>query len=361
MAPEANLPSLYNPWLHAITSGPIPAETKATCDNCAMLPSRGSHPDASYFHPVTKCCAYQPHLPNFLAGRILSDSDTSMAAGRSELERRIANKIGVSPRWAGPGNLFGLLYKNVPNVFGRAPALRCQFLSPTGGCGIWNHRPAVCATWYCKYVRGETGFRFWKLTDKLFQTIEHDLSLWCLAELKVDFSEIDEIALRSAPDVSELGGDLDVAQYRRQWGSWIDREAEFYRTCGDLVDHLSWDQVQELCGPRVRILVEMVRDAYAHLESDAIPERLWLGRLNFANIEDGGYRIISYSQYDPLLMPLRLARVLHYFDGRATADALEAILTNEGIRIDLGLVRRMVDFGVLKSPGAEDKTLSVLR
>ncbi len=360
MSLEATLTPLYNPWLRAVTGGPIPAETKATCDNCAMLPSAGSPSDATYFHPGTKCCAYQPHLPNFLAGRILSDLDASMSAGREELERRIAKKVGVSPRWAGPGNLFGLLYRSVPNAFGRAPALRCHFLTPTGGCGIWRHRPAVCATWHCKYVRGETGFRFWKLVDKLLQTIEQEISLWCLAELKTGLTAIDEIVSSTAPDVSELGGEFDAAQYRRLWGDWAGREIEFYRACAQLVDPLTWEQVQQLCGPRVRILASMVNDAYSHLESQAIPERLRLGKLNFSNVEEHGYRVVSYSQYDPLLMPLSLVRVLHYFDGRPTEDALESIFGKERIRVEVGLVRRMVDFGVLQACDLENKSLPVL-
>ena len=360
MSLEATLPPLYDPWLRAVTGGSVPAETKATCNSCAMLPSPGSSPDATYFHPVTKCCAYQPHLPNYLAGRILSDFEASMSPGREELERRVARKVSVTPRWAGPGNLFGLMYRGTPNVFGRAPALRCHFLSPTGGCGIWKHRPAVCATWYCKYVRGENGFRFWKLTDKLFQAVEHEISLWCLAELKTGLATIEEIAPRTAPAVSELGGEIDLAQYQRVWGDWAGREIEFYRECARMVDQLSWEQVEQICGPRVRILVELVRDAYSNLRSEAIPERLRVGKLNFTSVEERGYTVVSYSRYDPLLMPHSLVGVLHYFDGRPTEDALEAILKKEGIRIDVGLVRRMVDFGVLEDCGLKNKVLPVL-
>jgi hypothetical protein len=59
-------------------------------------------------------------------------------------------------------------------------------------------------------------------------------------------------------------------------------------------------------------------------------------------------------------MPEPLARALHYFDGRPTEEALEAILTEEGVRIDLSLVRRMVDFGVLQACGLEKGALPVL-
>jgi hypothetical protein len=126
------------------------------------------------------------------------------------------------------------------------------------------------------------------------------------------------------------------------------------------VDNFTWEEVQSLCGPRVRILAGLVRDAYSNLLSQAIPERLRLGKLNFTNVEAEGFRVVSYSQYDPLLMPQKLVRVLHYFDGRPTEYALEAILGKEGIRLDIGLVRRMVDFGVLQSCDIENNPLPVL-
>src|SRR5579872_4275459 len=80
--PEATLPALFAPWLRAVAGGTIAGETKATCDHCAMLPTAESVPGPAFFHPATKCCAYQPSLPNFLAGAILSDEDPRVAEGR---------------------------------------------------------------------------------------------------------------------------------------------------------------------------------------------------------------------------------------------------------------------------------------
>jgi hypothetical protein len=59
-------------------------------------------------------------------------------------------------------------------------------------------------------------------------------------------------------------------------------------------------------------------------------------------------------------MPERLARALHYFDGRFTEEALEAISREQGLQVDLSLVRRMVDFGLLQAC-AEKNVLPVLR
>ena len=190
---DTTIPPLYAPWLRDIVGGPIPAETRATCDRCVMLPTEGSAPDAVFFSPITKCCTYQPTIPNFLA-----------AAG-----------------------------------------------------------------------------------------------LFLLGE---------EFAAQ--PDVTELEGPPDPRRYRDLWGTWEGREAEFYQACATLVEPL---------------------------------------QLQIVDARDGKYWLISYSEHDPLVMPEQLVGVLSYFDGRPTEDALAAILAERNVRVDLSLVRRMVDFGILRA------------
>jgi hypothetical protein len=349
MISEAALPPLYAPWLRAIAGGPIPEELKSTCNHCAMLPPSASAPDAMYFRPETKCCTYWPDLPNFLAGRIVSESDPSMIGGRASVEARIARRVAVKPSRIDSGGVFSLLYETTPAVFGRAPALRCPYLSSDGECGVWKHRPGVCATWYCKHLRGKTGFHFWKLADELLRRVEEDLAFWCMTQLQVGLSELGELADQSKPHVSELDGDIDWLKYRRLWGDWAGREIEFYRACAGLVESLTWQEVEAKCGPRVEILAGLVRDAYTHLESSVIPETLRMKDLHFASFEAGNYKVATYSPFDPLLMSERLAHVLRYFDGRPTEKALQAILVEQNIRLSSELVRRLWDFGILEA------------
>src|SRR5262245_52393001 len=100
-APAA-LPPLYAGWMDSLLGGAIPAEGRATCSSCAMLPPAGAAVEGSdhFFSPATKCCTYLPQLANFLVGRILGDQDPdpSAAAGRASVEARIDAGVGVTPR-----------------------------------------------------------------------------------------------------------------------------------------------------------------------------------------------------------------------------------------------------------------------
>jgi hypothetical protein len=99
-----------------------------------------------------------------------------------------------------------------------------------------------------------------------------------------------DLDVGSAPHVSELGGEIDWQQYRELWGQWAGREEDFYRACAQLIEPLAWEQVEQVCGPRVRIYAALLHDAYVHLTSEAIPERLRLSAFRLASAENGGLR-----------------------------------------------------------------------
>ena len=347
---EAALPPLYAAWLREVAGGPIPAETVATCEECVMLPRAGGPSAEHYFVPETKCCAFEPTLPNYLAGRILADSDAALARGRAALEERVARRVLAAPSGVRSGGLFRTLYAQTPDVFGRAPALRCPYLGPDGGCGVWRHRPGVCATWFCKHVRGQAGARFWRTADRLLRAVELDLSVWCIAELDAPATELLSPGPHAdgRPDVAELGGPLDAGRHGALWDAWEGREAEFYRECARLVEPLGWPQVLAICGPSVRVLAEATRAAYQRLVSDELPPRLRLARLELHPAGAGRFLVSTYSPYDPQAASDTLLGALRCFDGRPTGEALEAVRRRLGLGLSPGLVRRLVDFGLLE-------------
>ena len=146
------LPDLYSRWVTDWLGAPPPEEPLATCADCAMcVKGDGRTPTASYFfEPEMKCCVYQPSLPNFLAGR---------SVGVDTVRARIEAGIGVGPLVLERPPSYDLVHRHTINAAGRTKALRCpHFVTADGTCGIWENRDALCATWFCRHVRGRTGF-----------------------------------------------------------------------------------------------------------------------------------------------------------------------------------------------------------
>src|SRR6266702_2052856 len=125
------LPALYRSMLGAPFDREVPLESKATCDNCAMLEgAAGEHARPvdgipRFFRPDTKCCTFHPRLPNYLVGAVLSDETPGGAEGRRRVAARVASRVGVTPAWLHPPRTFSLLYDNARHAFGRAQGLRC--------------------------------------------------------------------------------------------------------------------------------------------------------------------------------------------------------------------------------------------
>jgi len=356
--PPSVLPPLYAAWLEQHLGGPIPPEREATCAECAMLRPDGAakRSDERYFRAEVKCCSYRPNLPNFLVGQTLSDSDPLVAPGRATLERRIAGGVTVTPLGVHSGPIYTLLYRRSREVaFGRSLRLRCPFYRDEGGgrCDIWRHRNAVCATFFCRYVRGAIGQRFWGELLELLEAVEEGLSHWCLAELGADVTSLRQLLPRNPVDdenplePADIDEVADVATYRATWGHWLGREHEFYRECARLVGQLRWPDVARLCGARATLLATLVQAAYADLLSEELPAALVAGAFKIWELSPDRCCLTSYSLCDSLDAPRALLAALPYFDGRPWPEAVAAVAEGEGIKLDRSLVRKLVDFEIL--------------
>jgi hypothetical protein len=332
------LPPLYARWASEFLSGAIPAESEATCSDCAMLSGeRGTARPAAapFFNPDTKCCTYLPVLPNFLVGRMLADDSPEFARGRVTLEARLTARIAVSPAGIGRSATYDLLYvTRGKSLFGRARSMRCPHYIDEGGgqCGIWRHRAAVCATWFCKYARGAVGQRFWQALHRLLSAVEGELSVWCARQLGVD---------------ADRAGVADD-EPRRVFGDWSGREREFFQECARLVEALHWREVERICGPEVGALTTLAREAFDSLRSRAIPRRLRVGSFKVIDPRRHSSIVEGYDGGDRIELPTRVLSALHYFEGSvSTAQALRRIRAETGLAIAPDLVRLLVDFEIL--------------
>ena len=312
---------------------------------------------AAFFNPQTKCCSYVPAIPNFLVGRILQDADPSQAAGRATIEDRIRAGVAVTPLGLEQPQDFQVLYRlSSDTLFGQSCSLRCpHYLEDAGGrCGVWKHRPSVCATWHCKYVRGLVGNEFWTTLHQLLFTVEKSLARWCVLQLDLGLEALTQLfpsrrRLRSDGAISPraLDGLADPSASRKVWGHWMGREAEFYRECAQLVNALDWPAVVEINRGEIQLWSRLLGEAYNKLISEEVPERLKVGAVQVSCMDQVSCSVNTYSPYDPISVPKELIQVLGYFDGRPTAEVLEAINERESITLDASLIRKLTDFGLL--------------
>ncbi len=353
------LPPLYAGWIEALLGGPLPVEARTTCHECVMLAPAGLEPVEGrvFFNPATKCCTYLPSLPNFTVGRVVADLDPSLAHGRTTVLDRLRAGVAVTPLGIARTPRYALLYRASPGAFGQAVSMRCpHFTGPEiGACGIRRHRPAVCATFFCRYARGIAGWQFWVAVNQLLTAVETVLARWCALELGIGAEAI-EMAVATWPAIPAASGFLSAddledrvgaATYEALWGSWRSREAEFYSACGDRVASLAWNDVAAICGLDVRRLAESVRDAYRKLGSGRVPGRLRVGAWQTVAVTSQGTTIVTYNRFDPLSVSFTLLRLLHRFDGRPTDVVLRELDQQEHVRLSPGLLRRLIDHGLL--------------
>ena len=359
--PPSTLPPLYAGWMDELLGGLLPHESEATCENCAMRPSGPVSDGMIAFAAETKCCTYIPALPNFLVGRILDDHDPAFADGRATVEQRIDARVGVTPLGLARPPVHLLLYGHgAQHAFGRAKTLRCpHYRADAGGaCGVWRHRNAVCATWFCKHVRGATGQRFWHSLEQLLSIAERELSRHCLLEIGVDAEVLGRLLPRGSDrgmipptvDAAALDGEADDHAYAAVWGPWRGRERELFRRAAAVVDKLRWRDVTRIGGASVEALARVTLNAYRAQGDDALPQRLAVGTFQMVSSGRASVRVVAYSGYDPLELPRLLVDVLPYFDGGPTSQALRRIRAQRGVNVHADLVRRLVDFGVLVEP-----------
>jgi hypothetical protein len=314
-----------------------------------MLPDEGATAAGTHFAPATKCCTYVPIIPNFLVGRVLRDE----GAGVETVRARIARRSAVTPLGLSRTRAYETLYDRGGDAsFGRARSMRCpHYLEEAGGsCGMWASRTAVCATWFCKHVRGATSSRFWASVRDLLARVERELAIWCLIQLDVEPAVMQHLLRESTrgpalrPDEIDDHGD---PMHRELWGKWAGDEEQLFRACGDLVSPLGWDDVDRVVGPEVRSRAAVLRSSHAAYLTQSRPVRPRTAAFRVLEGDREVVRLVTYSNNDPLELPRILVEALHEFDGRPLGESLASLREERGLALEEALVSRLVDFEVL--------------
>ncbi len=326
------VPDFYLPFLPGFFRQPVTHEEKATCASCAMCESscnnavRAIDGESRFFRPDTKCCTYHPRLANYLVGAILSDESPDMAEGRRRVEERIAGRVGITPMWLKAPPRYSLLYGHQRRAFGRNTTLLCPFYAREDGrCTVWRYRESVCSTYFCKYVEGEDGFRFWMSLKEFLTLLEVQLSRYALRELFPEFLYTRKD--RPDPNAHLLGpAELDDAPpddraYGALWGEWRGREVEFYRTCYDRVRALTREDVERLLGFDGQVEQAVVERALIRKHSTTLPRFLSLNAAATVKwLPDGSVALGAYSENDALALPRIAWELLISFTGEAPVE-----------------------------------------
>ncbi len=272
----SNLPHIYGKLLPESLDLNAPEERLATCSNCAMVCAENS--SGSSFLPSTKCCTFQPFIPNYLVGSILKDC--AAPEGNLRIRNAISKRLGVEPSGIRPTKIYSMMYMNGNALgFGKSEALLCSYFQKIDGtCSIWRHRDAVCSTYFCKTVRGVNGRKFWDSLRRYLSHIQSCLSRHVLLELggvdAIRSAEVFKEPPTKSPrlSVDDLEGRVDENRYDTLWGSWKNKEELFYTSAYQVVSALTKSEFEKITGVEERFLSLGVMAAFQ--VSNALPESM---------------------------------------------------------------------------------------
>lgn len=331
------LPALYRGWSRAVLDAPVEKERRAECTQCPMTdavpPGRG-------FLTDTKCCTFHPELANFHVGTFFRERRPDLETGRSLLEAKLQARVGVSPLGIDRPADYPRTFD-----FGQLRSARCPYYREGGAltCGVWAAREATCATWFCKHERGGVGRAFWESLRLFLQTVDRVLARWCLLELDLPPKQLAAIdAERWVPGEPTA---MTPERYAAMWGEHRYGEHRFFAACHELVEPLSWPEIQRIGGADLELRASLVQHAQNEL-SRSVEGSLHAEPTTLVQVQKDAYVLQTYSPYDLQEVPKALVDVLSLFDGRPT-DEVVAEAAERGITIDPQTLRGMVDIGLL--------------
>lgn len=264
---------------------PLPEEGRADCGACplAALPES----DSAHMSDEVRCCSYHPMLPGWLVGRALR------AGGVAErvVQRRMADPDGVRGAGIVPSDAHRGRYRaEARGGFGRDVTLRCPYwVGGARACGVWEHRGAVCRTWFCRHEQGVAGHHLWMTVRDTLRVVEGAIAR--------------ALAHERPPPADDAPGGA-----KRGW----------YRWAAARVDGLSPGAV--VC-PELPSLRAALRDAFDALAAP-IPDVVTARVAAVLPLPGDRVRLIGYSGWDPVDAPRSVFVFLSRLDGVTSwADA----------------------------------------
>lgn len=193
--------------------------------------------DCAKCSDLYKCCTYRPFIANFLVGEF---ADSFLNFNLNDWDFTIC---GISPsieyrkQFKGKGQ-WG---------FGTDATLLCTFYDKaSGGCQIWQSRPGVCRTFFCKSSYFEAGTQFWKNAEDLTWMVE-----WLLIE---DFLYEEGWLKEEIEEAKDYLNEVSIDKRNNANKEWKFKSAEsaavFYKKATAHVENLPQDYIKTLLGEK---------------------------------------------------------------------------------------------------------------
>lgn len=240
-------PHSYSSWLSPRL--PLaPQETLASCDRCAMVQPRGLTRDPGPFLNNLKCCTYFPYIPNFSLGAL------SLSQIHQALPRGILLPVGLFPS---PQEQL-VIETLGGHGFGQKKELLCPYFdSVKNQCSIWNYRPGVCTSYFCKSNYAQSGLDFWSDVEKYLNHFEWKLA--CQVFYKLGLSENELAYCQSAINPNTEAEELDYF-LAAAWGPWKDQKQLFYQKCKLEAEKISSQDLNSILDPEFLELEKKINE-----------------------------------------------------------------------------------------------------
>lgn len=206
-------PESYSFWLGNRLPGKI-SETLVDCQNCSMVQPQGITRDPGPFLANLKCCTYFPYLPNFTIGK-LSSEIFSIASNKG-----ILLPVGLYP---------GIEYQRhslqqSSTDFGKNKDLLCPFFKDNQ-CSIWQFRPGVCTSYFCKSNKGKQGLQLWSDIENYLNHFEWTLATEVMRRMNLEENELAYCHSAIDPDTEDEERKYFI---ENAWGKWSTKKMDFY-------------------------------------------------------------------------------------------------------------------------------------
>ena len=341
------LPYYYKNLLPRFFRNPIPEESLATCDDCAMVADSGGAglKKNFYYKPGLRCCTYTPPLPNYAVGALLRDKSEAHKAGRKVIARFFHSPIRAWPQGILPTPGYLQRYAKMSDKgFGKLRSLLCPYYEmELDRCSIWLYRGPVCITFFCRHVAGTFGAVFWKALLRYLQALEDALNAYILKRLGWPSAQVSKLPLHFSPNDKNL----NYGNRRRAWAHYVGKVEDFYGSAYMILKSLDRTNAEKILSRLNKRHLKKVETAYLNMRQCKHPKRLKINPgLEVQRLGPKSYAVISEEGAFEV-SPSMLATIKLFNGKRSQKEILREAGLKWGLKLESNNISDLYRYGLV--------------